>query len=302
MVCFDGEDDLELIMAGRPRLFRRQVVLFDRLLEPIERRKVRLVRSPFWVNIDPCPPDSDKKDLAHAVGSTFGGLQCSKILDDFCRLKVMVDVTRPLRRGVFVSMEDQGKVWLAFKYENLPIFCFNCGIMGLGVRDCDKQHKRNPLEEEDMPYSNALKAETTLMGKEWMKFGPFKNVPFVQKANLGEEFVSDGVSDRKETTVGGAASLPVVPGIGISNGGGLTSNGLKSPKNQEDWEDLKNDLGDLPISDLGNNIDCNMMERLDLDSVEIPLNKNDLNINLPALPPLVKQSTWVRIQRADVAS
>lgn len=61
-------------MAGRPWLFRKKVVLFGRLREPIERKKLQLVYSLFWTKADPCQLESDRKYLMHAIGSTFGGL------------------------------------------------------------------------------------------------------------------------------------------------------------------------------------------------------------------------------------
>lgn len=47
MVIFDEEDDLESIMAGRPWFFKRQLIVFYRLLETIKRKKVKLLTSPF---------------------------------------------------------------------------------------------------------------------------------------------------------------------------------------------------------------------------------------------------------------
>lgn len=71
----------------------------------------------------------------HAVGSNFGGVIRSESKGEFCRLKVRLDVRRPLQRGVFISTKNLEKVWLPFKYENLPVFYFGCGRMGHGVKD-----------------------------------------------------------------------------------------------------------------------------------------------------------------------
>lgn len=61
-------------MEGRLWLFRKQLVIFDRLKESIARRKLKLANTPFWIKIGPCPPECYKKDLTHAIGSSFGGL------------------------------------------------------------------------------------------------------------------------------------------------------------------------------------------------------------------------------------
>ncbi|MFQ6625455.1 hypothetical protein Gotur_006258, partial [Gossypium turneri] len=61
-------------MEGRPWFFRKQLIIFDLLLKSVELNKIRLVYSPFWLKFGPCPPECDKKDLMHAVGSTFRGV------------------------------------------------------------------------------------------------------------------------------------------------------------------------------------------------------------------------------------
>lgn len=100
---------MEAILKGQPWLFRKQVILFDRVKGSIDRKKLRLSSSPFWIKACPCPPESVQKDFAHAIGSSFGGVLGSEIKRDFCYIKVALDVEKPLRRGVFVSTEFQGK-------------------------------------------------------------------------------------------------------------------------------------------------------------------------------------------------
>ncbi|KAK5833618.1 hypothetical protein PVK06_017470 [Gossypium arboreum] len=51
LIVFDSEEDLETVMEGRPWLFHKNLVLFDRLIKPIERNQIRLISSPFWIKI-----------------------------------------------------------------------------------------------------------------------------------------------------------------------------------------------------------------------------------------------------------
>ncbi|KAH1082045.1 hypothetical protein J1N35_021806 [Gossypium stocksii] len=74
IISFKDEDDLEQIMDGRPWFFRKQLIIFDRLLKSVERNKIQLVYSLFWLKVVSCPPKCDKKDLMRAVGFTFGGV------------------------------------------------------------------------------------------------------------------------------------------------------------------------------------------------------------------------------------
>ncbi|MBA0818033.1 hypothetical protein Gohar_028452, partial [Gossypium harknessii] len=66
------------------------------LTKRIERAQIRLTSSPFWIKIGSCLPEFDKKDLLHAIGVTFGGVIKSEINGNFCRLKINLDVQKPL--------------------------------------------------------------------------------------------------------------------------------------------------------------------------------------------------------------
>ncbi|KAA3489018.1 reverse transcriptase [Gossypium australe] len=161
-------------MEGRPWLFCKYLILFDRLRNSLEQYQIRLTTSPYWIKIGPCSLKYDKKDMMHAIGSTFGGVLRSDINDDFCRLRVNLDVQKPLRRGIFVSSENSVKSWIPFKFEKLPVFCFGCGRMDHGLNDC---LLINPAEKnkirEDLSYFIVLKAESKVVGRETMKFNAF---------------------------------------------------------------------------------------------------------------------------------
>ncbi|KAH1130931.1 hypothetical protein J1N35_002309 [Gossypium stocksii] len=120
------------------RKFEIQVVGQNILKEATERSNIKLIFSSFWLKIGLCPPECEKKDLMHAIDSTFRGILRSEIKSDVCRLKVQLNARKPLRRGIFNATGDQEKVWLSFKYEVLSNFCFGCGCMGYVTKDCTK--------------------------------------------------------------------------------------------------------------------------------------------------------------------
>lgn len=147
-------------MDGRPLLFPKQLVILDHLIEPISRKKLQLLKTPIWVMAGPCPPECDRKDIMHAIGSSFGGLLQAETNGESCKIRVMVEVHKLLRRGVVVLDEDQNKSWVPFKYERLTGFYFGCGCMGHLVKDCSEISQQiKELPDDDMPYSLALKAE-----------------------------------------------------------------------------------------------------------------------------------------------
>nr|KJB60578.1 hypothetical protein B456_009G313400 [Gossypium raimondii] len=119
LITFESEDDLESVMEGQPWLFRKNLITFDRIFKPTTRDQITLVSSPFWIKIGPCLPVFDKKDLLHAVGVTFGGVIRSEISGEFCRLRIQLNVQKPIRRGIFVSTGNGNKCWIPFKNANI---------------------------------------------------------------------------------------------------------------------------------------------------------------------------------------
>ncbi|MBA0693002.1 hypothetical protein Goari_010519 [Gossypium aridum] len=122
--------------------------------------------SSVWHKIGPCPPDCDKKDLPHTI------------------------------------VDSQEKVWVSFKYENLPIFCFGCGRLGHGVKECQVLSSvEKERSDGDFPYSIELKAESNLVGKESLLFEFFTKESMKQyqykggvEMGIGSE-VNDGGKD-----------------------------------------------------------------------------------------------------------
>lgn len=51
-------------------------------------------------------------------------------------LKTWINVRQPLRRVIKLRREDLTKIMAIIRYEQLPIFCYECGIMGQMERSC----------------------------------------------------------------------------------------------------------------------------------------------------------------------
>uniref|UniRef100_A0A803L0T6 CCHC-type domain-containing protein n=1 Tax=Chenopodium quinoa TaxID=63459 RepID=A0A803L0T6_CHEQI len=52
------------------------------------------------------------------------------------RIKVKVDIRKPLRRGLFISTGGSKPKWIVIKYERLGDFCFSCGKLNHIDKDC----------------------------------------------------------------------------------------------------------------------------------------------------------------------
>lgn len=76
---FDSEEDLKVVLEGRPWLFRWQLIIFERLLQPINQSQIHLVMSPFWIKVGSCPSECNRKRLdARNRGDIWGSDKCRR--------------------------------------------------------------------------------------------------------------------------------------------------------------------------------------------------------------------------------
>ncbi|GAB2235024.1 hypothetical protein Droror1_Dr00004301 [Drosera rotundifolia] len=52
------------------------------------------------------------------------------------RIKIELDIKRPLLRGTMLGMKDGSRDWISFSYEKVSYFCFRCDIIGHRVNEC----------------------------------------------------------------------------------------------------------------------------------------------------------------------
>ena len=54
----------------------------------------------------------------------------------FLRIRVEIPIDKPFRRGGNITNAEGERVWINFKYERLPTFCYICGILGHDDKHC----------------------------------------------------------------------------------------------------------------------------------------------------------------------
>ncbi|PPS03139.1 hypothetical protein GOBAR_AA17528 [Gossypium barbadense] len=151
-ISFENEDDMEAIMNGRSWLFRKELIIFERLIEAIERSKIKLICSPFWLRVSSCPPECEKKDLTHAIGSTFGGILRSDIKEELYRIQILLDARKPLRRALKAKSNLVGRG--SFK-------------LGMADKKFAEQHLYTGDEDERIPpLASLIKDEVTRANEE----------------------------------------------------------------------------------------------------------------------------------------
>lgn len=93
---------------------------------------------------------------------------------DYMRIRVSINLRIPLKRRMKIKMAGDEWFWVNFKYENVPTFCFICGIVGHSEKFCSKLFE---VAEGDItkPYGSWMRApfrkQIKPIGAKWLRNG-----------------------------------------------------------------------------------------------------------------------------------
>ena len=97
------------------------------------------------------------KDIGSKIGRVLEVNKRAMQADQakFLRIRVEVQIDKPLRRGGYVKNDEGGRFWVDFRYERLPTFCYRCGILGHDEKYCQVSSLEQLSEKQ---YGEWLKA------------------------------------------------------------------------------------------------------------------------------------------------
>nr|GLL41721.1 uncharacterized protein LOC109189671 [Ipomoea trifida] len=105
---------------------------------------VDLEHAAFWIQVHGLSAGFRSESVLQAIGGFIGRFVKSDernfdgSLRVFFRIRVEVDVSKPLKKGMKFKKDNGEWFSIEFRYERLPTFCFVCGILGHGDRFCPK--------------------------------------------------------------------------------------------------------------------------------------------------------------------
>ena len=116
---FELEVDAEKVLQGEPWSFDRHLVILQRFNGNKATKELEFRVCAFWVQIHDFPFKFMTLEMAEFIGETIRLVIKSNDPMEmkggtFMRVRVMVDVTRPLCQGRRISFDEEVEGWVAF--------------------------------------------------------------------------------------------------------------------------------------------------------------------------------------------
>lgn len=147
---FEEVDDKRRVFEGRPWFFDRQILVIQEFDGSIPVSQMEFSFSPFWVQVHEMPLVCMNKTVGIKIGESMGVVEDVDVAGDGAgwgrclRIRVIINLHKPLERGRALQLGGKS-YWVVFKYEKLPMLCFDCGRILHDKQGCPVKsvHRRN---------------------------------------------------------------------------------------------------------------------------------------------------------------
>ncbi|KAK6125585.1 hypothetical protein DH2020_040666 [Rehmannia glutinosa] len=166
LFMFKNAVDMKKVLNGSPWLFDKSLLALTEVDASQIGSNIEVSSCQFWAQIHDLPIGLMNRVFAEISGNTIGKFLEVDVDSDGCsfgrflRIRVEMDITKPLRRVLKTNFKGIDFV-LPIKYERLPNFCYFCGVIGHGEKDCDARILNPPDSSTSPSYGSWLRATST---------------------------------------------------------------------------------------------------------------------------------------------
>ncbi|CAN0917618.1 hypothetical protein LINGRAHAP2_LOCUS30408 [Linum grandiflorum] len=147
---FSSESDRQKILKKSPISTNKYFICLADWEPPTPQAVASLIHVPFWIHLCDLPRKYCTIKIGDKLGSLIGQVILTTICEDiashrlFLRIKVVLNAARPLTTEIRASHNDY-PIQSSVRYENIPLLCFTCGLLGHDKKHCPRKLQPSSL-------------------------------------------------------------------------------------------------------------------------------------------------------------
>jgi hypothetical protein len=158
---FETSGDHDRVKAGSPWHVSNNAVVLEEFVDHMWPSELKFDKLQLWARVINLPFNLMNETWGKAISRQLDTNASSVTVDSvggFLRARIMVDVTKPLRRGMLIdSAKRKSTDWYEIQYEQIPHFCFSCGRLGHSDIFCPTPGSRD--DKGNLPFGPELRAD-----------------------------------------------------------------------------------------------------------------------------------------------
>lgn len=169
-----------MVMEGSLWTFDKFHLIYKRLKAGDNPREIVLNKMDIWVQLHEMNPGFMDQRVVTDNGSYIGSFVESdqnsfiRVWRDYICVRVTITIDKPLKRRMKFKKSETNWCWVNFKYEDVPTFCFICGLIGHSKKYYERIFEV-PKTQIERPYRSWMCAELKegnhTMGSKWLRQG-----------------------------------------------------------------------------------------------------------------------------------
>lgn len=164
---FDWKDK-ERVFQGEPWWFDKKILVLYEIKGVEQPSTLKPYKTPIWVGVYDTPFILRTERVIGQIGNVIGEFLGWDNTGEgkwgrFLRLRVLVDLNKPLKKGTILRSKEGAVYKISFKFGRLMDLCYICGKVGHLLKDCNEKDQDDTGDSSNLTFGPWMRASPTRM-------------------------------------------------------------------------------------------------------------------------------------------